>query len=63
MYLSLFGLPASTTIFLLLNLHLAIGTVAAFTAYRKGRKLSRWLVIGWIGGTPALIVALGLKPD
>jgi hypothetical protein len=62
MNLSLLGLPESTTLFLLLNLHLAIGTLAAFTAQRKGRKLSRWLLIGWIGGTPALIAALRLKP-
>ncbi|NJN32418.1 MAG: hypothetical protein HC824_19820 [Synechococcales cyanobacterium RM1_1_8] len=63
MTLALFGLPESTTAFLLLNLHFAIGTLAAFTAQRKGRKLSRWLVIGWIGGTPALVAALWLKPE
>jgi len=63
MNISIFGLPESTSTFLLLNLHFTIGTFAAFTAYKKGRKLSRWLLIGWLGGTPALIAALLLKPE
>ncbi len=63
MHISIFGLPEPTSIFLLLNCHLAIGTYAAFTAYQKGRKLSNWLVIGWLGGTPALIAALLLEPE
>ncbi|WP_431630620.1 hypothetical protein [Alkalinema pantanalense] len=41
-------------------LHLVIGTVAAAIAVQKGQSWQRWLVIGWIGGTPALIAALRL---
>lgn len=40
--------------------HCLIGTVAAIVAAQKGYSLGKWLVMGWIGGTPALIVALRL---
>ncbi|WRH66397.1 MAG: hypothetical protein RSE13_22925 [Planktothrix sp. GU0601_MAG3] len=43
-------------------LHGIIGAIAAFVAQQKGRSYPRWLMIGLIGGTPALIVALLLKP-
>lgn len=43
------------------TLHFAIGTIAATIAQRKGRKLSVWLPLGLIMGTPALIVALLLS--
>ncbi|OIP68906.1 hypothetical protein [Planktothrix paucivesiculata] len=43
-------------------LHGVIGAIAAFVAREKGRNYSQWLIIGLIGGTPALIVALLLKP-
>jgi hypothetical protein len=43
-------------------LHAIIGAIAAFVAQQKGRSYPRWLIIGLIGGTPALIVALLLKP-
>ncbi|MEB3356135.1 MAG: hypothetical protein VKK04_05370 [Synechococcales bacterium] len=46
-----------------LTLHLLIGAVGAVIAYRKGRRLDRWLVLGLIAGTPALIAALVLKPQ
>ncbi|NJR70685.1 MAG: hypothetical protein HC771_20120 [Synechococcales cyanobacterium CRU_2_2] len=42
-------------------LHLAIGTVAAWIARRKGRNFRRWLGIGWICGTPSLLAALWLS--
>ncbi|MEB3292431.1 MAG: hypothetical protein VKJ24_04665 [Synechococcales bacterium] len=42
-------------------LHMAIGTIAALIAQRKGRNLKNWLAIGWIAGTPAVIYALWLK--
>ncbi|MBD2326530.1 hypothetical protein [Alkalinema sp. FACHB-956] len=41
-------------------LHLMIGTVAAAIAVQRGKSWKQWLVIGWIGGTPALIAALRL---
>jgi len=43
-------------------LHGIIGAIAAFVAQQKGRSYPRWLIIGLIGGTPAVIVALLLKP-
>ncbi len=49
-------------ILILAILHGVIGAIAAFVAQQKGRSYSRWLIIGLIGGTPALIVALLLKP-
>ncbi|VXD11536.1 conserved exported hypothetical protein [Planktothrix serta PCC 8927] len=49
-------------IFSLAILHGVIGAIAAFVAQQKGRSYPRWLIIGLIGGTPALIVALLLKP-
>lgn len=52
-----------SVILILAILHGVIGTIAAFVARRKGRSYPRWLIIGLIGGTPALIVALLLKPN
>jgi hypothetical protein len=45
-----------------LTIHVLLGVTAAIVAERKGRSLQRWLVIGIIGGTPALIAALWAKP-
>ena len=42
---------------LLMAAHCAIGTLAAFVASRKGRYFGRWLGLGLIGGTVALIAA------
>jgi uncharacterized membrane protein YoaK (UPF0700 family) len=39
-------------------LHFTIGAMAATIAHRKGRKLSLWLPIGLIVGTPALVAAV-----
>ena len=47
-----------SVILILAILHGVIGTIAAFVAREKGRSYPRWLIIGLIGGTPALIVAL-----
>jgi uncharacterized membrane protein YoaK (UPF0700 family) len=43
-------------------LHFTIGAIAANVAHRKGRRLSFWLPLGLIAGTPALIAALLLPP-
>jgi hypothetical protein len=45
-----------------LTLHCLIGITAAIVAYQKGLNLKRWIVIGIIGGTPALIAAIAAKP-
>jgi hypothetical protein len=42
-------------------IHCTIGAIAAAIAQRKGRKLSVWLPLGLIVGTPALVVALLLS--
>ena len=59
------GLPIidSSLIVPLMVLHLIIGGIAATVAFRKGRNLGLWIVVGAIGGTPALIAALLLKED
>lgn len=44
--------------YLLLTLHCLIGIGAAIVAQRKGFNTQFWLVIGLIGGTAALAVAL-----
>ncbi|NER35438.1 MAG: hypothetical protein F6J93_15785 [Oscillatoria sp. SIO1A7] len=41
----------------LMAAHCVIGTVAALVAYKKGRNFGRWLGLGLIGGTVALIAA------
>lgn len=45
-----------------LTIHALLGITAAIVADRKGLNLRRWIVIGLIGGTPALIAALLAKP-
>jgi len=56
------NLPLEPNPYLLLTLHCIIGIIAALLARRKGFDFRRWLIIGLIGGTPALIVALVVKP-
>ncbi|HEY9617504.1 MAG TPA: hypothetical protein V6C64_11715 [Microcoleaceae cyanobacterium] len=56
------GLPIDPIAYLILNLHCLIGGVAAVVAARKGYRLGLWLVLGLIGGTAALIVAIVLQP-
>jgi hypothetical protein len=43
-------------------LHLLIGLVATTIAHRKGHPLGLWIWLGPIGGTPSLLLALGLGP-
>jgi hypothetical protein len=58
-----FSPPIDPLLYILLNLHCLIGGIAATIAYRKGRKLTTWLVLGLIGGTVALVAALLLKSN
>jgi hypothetical protein len=37
--------------------HCVIGLTAAIVAQRRGRRLTYWLVLGFIGGTAALVAA------
>ncbi|HAZ49625.1 MAG TPA: hypothetical protein DDW76_05685 [Cyanobacteria bacterium UBA11369] len=55
-------LPIESTIYLMLSLHCVIGAIAAIIAQNKGRSLNLWLPLGLVVGTPALIVALLIKP-
>jgi hypothetical protein len=51
------------TLIIPLTLHCLIGLVAAGVAYRKGRRLGRWVALGLVAGTPAFIAALFLSPQ
>lgn len=42
--------------------HCAIGLAAAQIARRKGEDLAKWLILGAIGGTLALVVVMFLRP-
>lgn len=48
---------------LMMVLHCIIGSVAALVARRKGLNFGLWLVLGWIGGTVALIAACLAKGE
>lgn len=54
--LAAIGFPLNVA--MMLFLHCLIGLIAAKVAYRKGAKLSGWLIWGMIGGTLSLIMAL-----
>lgn len=41
--------------------HASAGVLAAIVAVRKGESWSRWLPMGILLGTPALVMALRLK--
>jgi uncharacterized membrane protein HdeD (DUF308 family) len=43
-------------------IHAFAGVLAAIVAVRKGESWSRWLPMGILLGTPALVMALRLKP-
>lgn len=58
-YLS--NIPDDRLVYLLAGLHCLIGLLATGVAYYKGRSLKRWLLVGLICGTPALLVALVMK--
>ena len=42
---------------ILMTLHVFIGTAAAFVAKRRGNNFNLWLGFGLLGGTIALIAA------
>lgn len=54
--------PIDPTLYWLLTFHCFIGGIAATIAWRKGRSLVLWLILGLIAGTAAFIVALLMKP-
>ena len=43
-------------------IHVSAGILAAIVAVRKGESWSRWLPMGILLGTPALVMAVRLKP-
>jgi hypothetical protein len=61
-YLNWYDFPIDSTLYLLLSVHCLNGVIAAIVAQSKGRNLSKWLVLGLIGGTVALVAAIALKP-
>lgn len=58
---TLTNLPVANQVIILGTAHCLLGLTATAIAYGKGRNFRRWLAIGLIGGTPALIAALLLK--
>jgi Na+-transporting NADH:ubiquinone oxidoreductase subunit NqrE len=54
--------PDGGAILALSALHCAIGLAAALVAQRRGLPFRKWLVIGLIGGTAALIAACFWQP-
>lgn len=55
-------LPINPVLYLLFNLHCLMGGIAAVVAARKGYSLGLWLLLGLVGGTAALVVAIFIKP-
>jgi hypothetical protein len=54
----LLNLPLMPLAIGLMVLHCVIGTAAAFVAQQRGLSFRRWIWIGLLGGTLALIAAL-----
>ena len=54
-------LPINSTYLFLLGIHFLNGAIAAIVAQQKGYPLVKWLLIGSIGGTFALVLSLLLK--
>ena len=57
----IFSNPDPNFVFWLMLLHCLIGLSAAIVADSKGYSFSVWLLIGFLGGTFALIASLILK--
>ncbi|WP_013321131.1 hypothetical protein [Gloeothece verrucosa] len=53
--------PIDPTLYWLLTFHCFIGGIAATIAWRKGRNLGLWLILGLVGGTAAFFAALLMK--
>lgn len=56
-------LPINSTHLLLLGIHFLNGAIATIVAQQKGYPLVKWLFIGLIGGTFALVLSLLLKSN
>ncbi|MGK7873343.1 MAG: hypothetical protein AB4426_08520 [Xenococcaceae cyanobacterium] len=50
-----------STLYLLFSAHCLIGVIAAVVAQQKGYSLGRWIILGLMGGTVALVFALWMK--
>lgn len=57
-----FGLSIVQVLTILGLIHILGGVLAAIVAVKKGESWSRWLPMGILLGTPALVMALRLKP-
>lgn len=57
-----FGLSIVQVLTILGLIHVFGGILAAIVAVKKGESWSRWLPMGILLGTPALVMALRLKP-
>ncbi len=55
------NLSIDSALYVMLSAHCLIGGTAAIVAQLKGRDLSKWLMLGLVGGTATLISALLLK--
>lgn len=53
--------PIDPTLYWLITFHCFMGGVAATIAWRKGRNLGLWLILGLICGTAAFITTLLMK--
>ncbi|ACK70580.1 conserved hypothetical protein [Gloeothece citriformis PCC 7424] len=54
--------PIDLTLYWLLTFHCFLGGLGATIAWRKGRNLPFWLILGLIAGTAVFFVALLMKP-
>jgi hypothetical protein len=58
----LLNLPLMPLGITLMSLYCVIGVIAAITAHQRGLSFQRWIWIGLLGGTIALIAALKTSP-
>lgn len=56
-------LPINSTYLFLLDIHVLNGSIATIVAQQKGYPLVKWVLIGLVGGTFALVLSLLLKPN
>jgi hypothetical protein len=54
-------IPIAPTLYLLLNVHCFLGGIGAVIAWRKGRNLAFWLLLGLIGGFAPFLASLIMK--
>ena len=59
----LFGLSLAQSLAIAGGVHFIAGVSAAIVAMRKGKDWKWWIPIGLMAGTPALVIAVKLKPE